>query len=57
MFEGLGFPWSLMAVGRLLPLSLRDWLYDTIARNRLRWFGIRETCLLAEPHEAEKFLR
>jgi predicted DCC family thiol-disulfide oxidoreductase YuxK len=56
MFERLGFPWSLLAIGRLLPLSLRDRLYETIARNRLRWFGVRETCFLLDPNQAEKFL-
>jgi predicted DCC family thiol-disulfide oxidoreductase YuxK len=56
MFERLGFPWSLLAIGRLLPLLLRDCLYDTIARNRLRWFGVRETCFLLDPNQAEKFL-
>jgi predicted DCC family thiol-disulfide oxidoreductase YuxK len=56
MFERLGFPWSLLAIGRLLPRSLRDRLYDTIARNRLRWFGVRKTCFLLDPNQANKFL-
>jgi len=56
MFERLGVPWSVLAMGRVLPLSLRDWLYDTVARNRLRWFGVRKTCFLLDPNQAEKFL-
>jgi len=46
----------VLAMGRVLPLSLRDWLYDTVARNRLRWFGVRKTCFLLDPNQAEKFL-
>jgi predicted DCC family thiol-disulfide oxidoreductase YuxK len=57
MFEGLGFPWSLMRLPRILPRALRDRLYRVIARNRLRWFGSRETCYLPEPAEADRFLR
>ena len=56
MFERLGFPWSLLAIGRLLPLALRDRLYDTVARNRLRWFGVRKTCFLPDLKQADKFL-
>jgi predicted DCC family thiol-disulfide oxidoreductase YuxK len=56
MFERLGFPWSLLAIGRLLPLAIRDRLYDTVARNRLRWFGVHETCFLLDLNEADKFL-
>jgi predicted DCC family thiol-disulfide oxidoreductase YuxK len=35
---------------------LRDRLYDVVARNRLRWFGTRQTCYLADPSEADRFL-
>src|SRR5882757_2020752 len=30
MAEGLGRPWSSAAVVRILPRSLRDWLYDLV---------------------------
>jgi len=56
MFEGLGLPWSLLAVGRILPLSWRDALYGIMARNRIKWFGRREICYLAEPGQADRFL-
>ena len=45
MAEGLGFPWSLAAVFRVLPMAWRDRLYETVARNRLRWFGKRDDLL------------
>ena len=56
MFEGLGLPWSLMAIGRLLPLKWRDALYGVMARNRLKWFGRREVCYLGEPGWSDRFL-
>ena len=57
ILDGLGAPWpGLAKFARLVPLSLRDALYDVIARNRLRWFGAREQCYLPEPSQADRFL-
>jgi predicted DCC family thiol-disulfide oxidoreductase YuxK len=56
MFEGLGLPWSLMAVGRVLPLAWRDALYGLVARNRIKWFGRREVCYLGDPGWTDRFL-
>jgi predicted DCC family thiol-disulfide oxidoreductase YuxK len=56
MFQGLGFPWSMLGVFAVLPLSLRDRAYSVVARNRLRWFGRREACFLTEPGQADRFL-
>jgi predicted DCC family thiol-disulfide oxidoreductase YuxK len=56
IFVGLGFPWTMAALAKILPRSLRDYLYDVIARNRLRWFGRRETCFLPDPQDADRFL-
>jgi len=56
VFERLGLPWSLMAVGRVLPRPVRDAVYELIARNRLRWFGRRASCLLPDPAHADQFI-
>ena len=56
MFERLGAPWSWAAVMRLLPLPVRDRLYELVARNRLRWFGRRDVCMLGEPGHDDRFL-
>jgi predicted DCC family thiol-disulfide oxidoreductase YuxK len=56
IFEQLGFPWSLVAVCRLLPFRARDWLYECVARNRLRWFGVRQVCFLPDPTQADRFI-
>ena len=36
----------LVALFRLLPRLLRDPFYRWIARNRYRWFGRREACMV-----------
>jgi predicted DCC family thiol-disulfide oxidoreductase YuxK len=56
MFEGLGLPWSLVAVLRALPLPWRDALYGVMARNRIKWFGRREVCFLGEAGWQDRFL-
>ncbi len=56
MAEGLGFPWRLAAVFRILPPAWRDRLYEAVARNRLRWFGKRATCYLPDPRFADRFI-
>ena len=56
MLERLGAPWSAARVLRLLPASLRDRLYEIVARNRLRWFGRREQCLISAPRYEDRFL-
>jgi predicted DCC family thiol-disulfide oxidoreductase YuxK len=48
IFAGLGWPWRVATLGRLVPRPALDALYNVIARNRLRWFGVRETCYLTE---------
>ncbi len=52
----LGGVWRFTAVARVIPRVVRDAVYDTIARNRYRWFGKREACRVPEPHEARFFL-
>jgi predicted DCC family thiol-disulfide oxidoreductase YuxK len=56
MLERLGAPWSAACVLRILPVRLRDWLYDIVARNRLRWFGRRDQCLISAPRYEDRFL-
>ena len=56
MAEGLGLPWSLAGIFRILPRGERDRLYEFIARNRLRFFGKRETCYVPERQYENRFL-
>ena len=56
MLEGLGFPWSLATIFRIMPMRLRDALYSSIARRRLRLFGKRQTLYCPEKRYEERFL-
>ena len=40
----------------ILPKFLRNAVYDYIAKNRYKWFGKKESCMIPSPELAEKFL-
>ncbi|MEC9342414.1 MAG: DCC1-like thiol-disulfide oxidoreductase family protein [Pseudomonadota bacterium] len=56
ILRGLGLPWSILSVFGWLPRALRDRAYDTLARNRYRWFGRRETCFVPARSDADRFV-
>lgn len=53
---GFGGLWRLCAVARAIPRAVRDRLYRVLARNRYRWFGRNEACLVPRATEAARFL-
>ena len=56
VLAGLGGIWRLASVSVLLPRALRDRLYRVIARNRYRWFGRHDACIVPDPAQAQRFL-
>lgn len=56
VLSGLGGIWRLGALLRAIPRPLRDAAYRRVARNRLRWFGRAERCLLPTPGTRARFL-
>ncbi len=55
MKEFSGF-WKLMQVFTVLPKRFNDVFYDLIARNRYKWFGKKESCMIPTPELKAKFL-
>ncbi|MEO9570047.1 MAG: DCC1-like thiol-disulfide oxidoreductase family protein [Polaribacter sp.] len=52
-FKGI---WSLTKVLMILPENFRNTVYDYIAKNRYKWFGKKESCMLPTPELKAKFL-
>lgn len=50
----LGGPWRLAAMLQLVPIPLRDWVYDVVARHRHRIAG--HACFVPTPAERSRFL-
>lgn len=40
----------------IVPEVFRNWIYDLIARNRYKWFGKKESCMIPTPELKSKFL-
>ena len=54
--QRIGGVWSLLAVFKIIPRSIRDTIYDWVARYRYRWFGKSEECMLPRPEWRERFV-
>jgi predicted DCC family thiol-disulfide oxidoreductase YuxK len=52
----LGGAVSLLALLRFLPRSLRDWVYDLVARNRMKIAGRSQACRIPTDDERSRFL-
>ncbi|MDX2134570.1 MAG: thiol-disulfide oxidoreductase DCC family protein [Saprospiraceae bacterium] len=52
----LGGWWAVPAALRVVPRSLRDAVYGWVARNRYRWFGRRDACMMPRPEWKARFL-
>jgi predicted DCC family thiol-disulfide oxidoreductase YuxK len=54
--RGMGGFWATLWIGRIVPLDVRDAVYDWIAKNRYRWFPPLDACPIPTPAERERFL-
>lgn len=52
----LPWPWRWFPLFLLVPRVLRDPVYRFIARNRYRWFGKSDACLMPTPEMRARFL-
>ena len=52
----LGFPNNLMSIFFIVPPFIRNWFYDYIAKNRYKWYGKKEQCMIPTPELKAKFL-
>jgi predicted DCC family thiol-disulfide oxidoreductase YuxK len=52
----LGGFWKIFLAAKVLPRALRDYCYDLFARNRYKFFGKYDTCMLPPPEVRSRFL-
>ena len=48
--------WSWLYIFKIVPRFIRDFIYNIIARNRYRWFGKQESCMMPTPDLRARFL-
>ncbi len=47
---------SVLFVFILIPAFIRNFIYDIVAKNRYKWFGKKDECIVPTPALKEKFL-
>lgn len=52
----LGWPLKMMLVFFVIPPFIRNWIYDVIAKNRYKWFGKEDQCMIPTKELQEKFM-
>jgi predicted DCC family thiol-disulfide oxidoreductase YuxK len=56
VYSKLSWFWKWTQLGWLAPKFFRDAVYDLIARNRYKWFGKKETCMVPSSDVRNRFL-
>lgn len=48
--------WRTLNIFSVFPIALTDFIYDIIAKNRYKWFGKKEACMIPTPEVRNRFL-
>jgi predicted DCC family thiol-disulfide oxidoreductase YuxK len=56
IFRNLKGGWKLLYVFRIIPTPIRDFFYDWIAKNRYKWFGKKDSCMIPTTEIRNRFL-
>jgi len=54
--EELGGIYSLISILKIFPEKLLNYFYDYIGKNRYKWYGKKESCMIPTPELNAKFL-
>jgi predicted DCC family thiol-disulfide oxidoreductase YuxK len=52
----LKWPWRIFGILLGVPKPVRDRLYKWIAKNRYKWFGRDESCMLPSKENRDRFI-
>jgi predicted DCC family thiol-disulfide oxidoreductase YuxK len=56
VMKDFGGLWHISQLGMFFPENFRNLVYDFIAKNRYKWFGRKESCVIPTPELKSKFL-
>ena len=56
VYGKLPWHWKWTQAFWLVPKAIRDGVYDLVARNRYKWFGKKEACMVPTPERRSRFL-
>lgn len=52
----LGGIYKIVVILKIIPKKWRNSMYLWVAKNRLRWFGVRSSCYIPSGEERERFI-
>jgi len=56
LYNKLPWYWKWIQIFWIFPKFIRDAVYNFIAKNRYKWFGKKEECMIPTKEVREKFL-
>jgi len=56
LYNKLPWYWKWTQIFWIFPKFIRDGVYNVIARNRYKWFGKKDQCMVPAPEVRERFL-
>lgn len=56
LYNQLPWYWKWTQLFWIFPVFIRDAVYSFIAKNRYKWFGKKEKCMIPGPEVRERFL-
>ncbi len=56
IIQEFGGAFGIMKIFRALPKSVSNLIYDYIAKNRYKWYGKKDNCIIPTPNLKSKFL-
>jgi len=56
VYNKLPWYWKWTQIGWIAPKFLRDAVYNLIAKNRYKWFGKKDSCMIPTPEVRSRFL-
>ena len=48
--------WPALSIFLIIPKFVRDGLYDFVAKNRYKWFGKSDSCMIPTPEMKSRFI-
>lgn len=56
ILKKLNGAWPVLYAFIIVPKPIRDLVYDFIAKNRYKWFGRKDECMIPTPELRAKFV-
>lgn len=56
LYNKLPWYWKWTQLFWIFPRFIRDAVYSLVAKNRYKWFGKKETCMVPTPELRDRFL-